>query len=292
MIRVNGDIIPDAAIQFELRRLVRFYAAHMSSEEVRDQMPLLHEKARDQAIGAKLLLTEAERLDLPVTDEDIARRLRGLIDEAGGEEELGRKLMAQGATIDALKASLARGCRVDKLIEKATQGAPEPTEAEIEQHFEEHAAEYRRPDRAQARHILIQADPNDEAAKATARSRLEEIRERIVEGGDFGEQAAAHSECPSGRRHGGSLGWFSRGAMVREFDDAVFSMEVGALSRVVESPLGFHLIEKLGEEPGGPASLDDARENIRDFLRHARRGEALTAFVEELKEKATIEDAP
>jgi len=262
----------------------------MSSEEVRDQMPLLHEKARDQAIGAKLLLTEAERLDLPVTDEDIAQRLRKVIAEAGGEEELGRKLIAQGTTLDELKAGLARGCRVDKLIEKATQGAPEPTEAEIEQHFGEHAAEYRRPDRAQARHILIQADMNDAAAKATARSRLEEIRGRIVEGEDFGDQAAAHSECPSGRSHGGSLGWFSRGTMVKEFDDVVFSMDAGTLSRVIESPFGYHLIEKLDEEAGGPASLDDARENIRDFLRHARRGEALTAFVEELKEKATIED--
>ena len=59
--------------------------------------------------------------------------------------------------------------------------------------------------------------------------------------------------------------------------------------QIVESPLGLHLIHKTDADPGGEAAYDDARETVRDFLRHAYRGEAVSAYVAELRAKAVIE---
>jgi peptidyl-prolyl cis-trans isomerase C len=98
----------------------------------------------------------------------------------------------------------------------------------------------------------------------------------------------AHSDCPSGKADGGSLGWFSRGMMVPEFDTAAFSLKVGELSDVIETPFGFHIIFKNDEEPAVEASFDDVRESIRDFLRHTARGEVVAAYVADLREKATV----
>ena len=102
--------------------------------------------------------------------------------------------------------------------------------------------------------------------------------------------AAAYSDCPSGKQAGGSLGWFGRGAMVPEFDHAVFSMKDGEVSDVVETQFGYHIIKKVAHLEAECPTFEEARDKIRDFLRHAARGEALNAYVEELREKATIEE--
>ena len=132
-VKVNGQVISREAIQFELERLVRFYAEHgMSQDEIREQLPDLVKKATDQAIGAKLLMDEAARLDLQVTDEDLDGEVAKIVDQVGGEEAFRRALQQQNTTEDAFREQLRRGRRVDKLIEKAVADVADPTEAEIE----------------------------------------------------------------------------------------------------------------------------------------------------------------
>jgi len=77
--------------------------------------------------------------------------------------------------------------------------------------------------------------------------------------------------------------------MVAVFDEAVFALKKEELSEVVESEFGYHLIYKNDEEAAKAAEFDDVRESIRDFLRHVRRGEAVSAYVAELREKVKVE---
>ena len=82
-----------------------------------------------------------------------------------------------------------------------------------------------------ASHILV-------ATEAEANS----LREEIVNGKNFADAAAEFSKCPSGAA-GGDLGFFGRGMMVKPFEDAAFELEVGELSRPVQTQFGWHLIE-------------------------------------------------
>lgn len=84
---------------------------------------------------------------------------------------------------------------------------------------------------ASARHILV---PTLEAC--------EDLKSRIEAGEDFAEMARQHSQCPSGRQ-GGDLGRFGPGQMVKEFDEMVFSGEVGKVLGPVKTQFGYHLIE-------------------------------------------------
>ncbi|MDH3588877.1 MAG: peptidylprolyl isomerase [Gammaproteobacteria bacterium] len=84
---------------------------------------------------------------------------------------------------------------------------------------------------ASARHILV---PDENTCT--------ELKTQIESGADFADLAKQHSQCPSGQR-GGDLGQFSRGQMVPEFDQVVFSGEVGAIHGPVKTQFGYHLIE-------------------------------------------------
>ncbi len=101
-----------------------------------------------------------------------------------------------------------------------------------------------------ASHILIMHSEVPEAETdrpwEEAKAAMERLRAKLVAGEvAFDEAARVISECPSGTE-GGDLGEFPRGVMVDSFEKAAFALEVGELSDVVETPFGFHLIQRTG----------------------------------------------
>ncbi|MEI7899960.1 MAG: peptidylprolyl isomerase [bacterium] len=288
-VKVNGQVIPEEAIHFELERLVRFYTEHgMSQEQIRAQLPTLVQKAAEQAIGAKLLLDEAAKLDIPVSDAEVDEQVEKIVLQVGGQEAFHAALNQQKTDVAAFREQIRHGRQVDKLVEKAVAGVAEPTENDIQAHFEAHQDDFKTGERVLAQHILITPDGDTATSKDEAKAKIEAICERVRGGKDFADEAAVHSMCPSGKE-GGSLGWFSRGMMVPEFDTAAFALKDGEVSEIIETQFGYHIIYKTAHEEAGEADFDLAREQIRDLIRHARRGEAMTAYAEELKAKATIE---
>ncbi len=287
---INGQEISGEAVQFELDRLVRFYMSHgMTIDEVKKNLPKLEEKALEQAIGAKLLLDRAAQLDLPVTAKDIDAEVQKVITQVGGEENYRKALEAQGVTEEAFRRELEKGARVNMLVNQACAHVADPTEEEVEAFYAAHKSEYVVPEQVLCQHILVKSEAGDlPEAKSAAFEKIREIRERIVAGGDFAEEAKKHSDCPSGKE-GGSLGWFGRGMMVPEFDACAFDMKKGEVSNIVTTQFGYHIIYKADERGGGEQTLVDVHDQIKDLLRHEARGRAMDAFVAELREKAQIE---
>jgi len=289
-VTVNGQPIPQAAIDFEFQRLVQFYQEHgMPEGQIRAQLPSIRRRAVDQAVGAKLLIDEAARLEIKVEEEEVEKRFNELAEQVGGIESVKDLLAKQNMSVERFREELRQGRRVDKLVDQAATGVDEPTEKDIEEHYKAHQDEYSKPEQVLAQHILVKPADDSEGARESARQKLLDIKARVEAGSAvFGDEAALHSECPSGKE-GGSLGWFSRGMMVPEFDNAVFSMNVETVSDIIETQFGFHIIYKTGEEKAQATDFSEVREQIRDFIRHARRGEAVEAYVAELRSKAKIE---
>ena len=281
---VNGYEISAEAVNFELDRLARFYMSHgMTAEELRRNLPKLEAKALEQAIGAKLLLDQAQRLDLPVTAKDVDAEVARVVQQVGGEENYKKALSAQGISEADFRKELEKGARVNMLVNQACAHVADPTEDEVTAFYEAHKAEYVEPHQVLCQHILVKGS-NDAAL-----DKIKEIRERIVnDKADFAEEAKKHSDCPSGAQ-GGSLGWFGRGMMVPEFDKAAFEMKKGEVSGIVTTEFGYHIIYKADEKGGGQQTIVDVHDQIKDLLRHEARGKAMDAYVADLREKATIE---
>lgn len=104
-------------------------------------------------------------------------------------------------------------------------------------------------DQVRASHILLmyQGSMRSTASrsKEEAETEINRLKSEVADGADFADLAKAHSDCPSGKG-GGDLGSFPRGAMVPAFEDAVFALEPGQVSGVVETDFGYHLIQRTG----------------------------------------------
>ncbi len=115
--------------------------------------------------------------------------------------------------------------------------------AAVRAFYDEHLNRYRQPKKVKARHILVKvAEGATDEDKKNARTKIDAAKKRADAGEDFAKLAEEISE-DSSAKSGGDLGFFGPGAMVKPFEDAAFAMAKGAISAVVESRFGFHVIK-------------------------------------------------
>lgn len=102
-------------------------------------------------------------------------------------------------------------------------------------------------DQIAASHILLMYKGSMRStagrSKAEAQTLIDSLKAKLGEGGTFATLAREHSDCPSAS-NGGSLGKFGRGQMVGAFEETAFGLPVGGVSGVVETPFGYHLIQR------------------------------------------------
>jgi len=140
-----------------------------------------------------------------------------------------------------------------------------------------------------ASHILIKADPKaDEAATHKAKEKIEKIQKRIKNGEDFAALAKEFSEGPSAPK-GGDLGYFGPGRMVKPFETAAFNMEPDAVSDIVKTRFGYHLIKVTDKKPANQIALKDVQDKLKQFLKQQKVQKEVEAYVKKLKESALIE---
>lgn len=153
----------------------------------------------------------------------------------------------------------------------------------------------RRPARGQMRaaHIMIACPQGSSQERINeAQARIHEIHERLIQGEDFGTLARQYSDDRATARRDGELEWFGVGRMVREFEDAAFSLEKnGQISPPVKTSYGFHIIKRLDHrQPGSFTSVKD--ELLSRVQRDDRIRLGQESFVENLKKKYAFRESP
>ncbi len=136
------------------------------------------------------------------------------------------------------------------------------------------------------RHILIRID--DLTSPAEALKRIEQLRERIVNGDDFAALARANSQDPGSASSGGDLGWVSPGQLVPEFEKAMNALKVNEVSEPVRTPYGYHLIQVLGRRVKDVTN-EKNEASAREQIRARKEDERYDQWVRELRDDAYVE---
>ncbi len=135
----------------------------------------------------------------------------------------------------------------------------------VEEYFSSNKAEFEVKEQIKASHILVRAVMTDEGGVKKAQDKAEAILNRLTKE-DFGKVAAQVSDDPGSKVKNGDLGYFSRGRMVKEFEDAAFALPVGKVSGLVKTPYGFHIIKVMDKKAAAPANLEAAKNEIAKKL--------------------------
>jgi len=137
-------------------------------------------------------------------------------------------------------------------------------DAELQAYYDDHLDEFLEDEQAQAAHILIRVAPDaDVDTQNDAELRANGVAQIALAGGDFAALAKKHSDDPGSKDNGGDLGWFGRGRMVPEFDEAVFGAKPGEIVGPVKSQFGYHIIKIDGFRPESQRPFEDVQEQVR-----------------------------
>ncbi|MDX8403216.1 MAG: peptidyl-prolyl cis-trans isomerase, partial [Mariprofundaceae bacterium] len=164
-------------------------------------------------------------------------------------------------------------------------------EAEIQAAYDAKKDTYIEPEQRKARHVLIKVKSDSlEVDRLASRKRIEAVQARLKAGEDFATLAKEVSEDSTANK-GGDLGWFKSGAMVSAFDEAVFAMEKGSVSGIIETQFGYHLIQLDDIRPTTKKSFADVKDALRTELIRSAANEEAYKLSQDLDDALGMEDS-
>ncbi len=305
VVAVVGDsIVLQTEVSTEIQRME--LAGAMIPDPADPAYPAFFRDLLDSFVDRLLVVQAAEQDTLLQPDEagidrQAAERIDGLALQLGGQLALQQALAVEGLTLAEFRDILRHDARQAQIYQSYLQdrlrGASpvEVTEDEMLARFQEASGGLeQRPRTLTFRQVVVKPEA-DESARERARAEAEELLTRVRAGEDFAELAREHSDDLGSATLGGDLGWFRRGQMVAEFEEAAFSLPPGGLSGVVESAFGFHII-RVERTRGrsevqashilimpeiGSAEVERARDLALEIVRKARGGESMVDLYDE-----------
>ena len=260
---VGDSIILRTEIQEELQRMAMSEGVPLPDPG--PELDQMMSEVLDQMINRSLVLQEAARDTLiRVNDSEIEDRVVARIDDVaqqfGGQSGLQQALATDGLNLaeyrDLLRTQIRQEQTQQLFLQRTLQNAPtiELSEDDLLTAFQASRAQLQqRPKIITFTQVVLKPTPS-EISQQTARSEADSLLGEIQGGSNFEELAQLHSDDIGSAELGGDLGWFRRGTMVTEFDEAAFSMRDGQVSDIVQTEFGYHIIKiersRAGEKRG------------------------------------------
>ena len=279
---VNGEFVDDSVVRAEAGALrPRYEEAARGMDPVEAEMQL-REWSRENVIERMLLRQEA------AADPEPLRA--GAIDETLGTIRSQPSVQASCTTRegeDEMRKDIEIRMRVDRLLEKITSKVAKPKHKEISEYYRKNKEQFRRPELVHTAHIVKNVEEGaDESAACEA---IIAIEGDLAGGANFEELADRVSDCAGNR---GDLGWVQRGQMVQEFEDVIFGLRENEVSKSFRTVFGFHIAKVYARKPEGLGSFEEVRDAIEAALLRQKQERAVENFLDRLRAKAVILEAP
>lgn len=237
-----------------------------------------HREISDQAINIESAWHQEPGADPRLAQQEaaVALTVRELLRQRA--EQLGMQVPDEGEALDDV---------IEQLMDREID-VPEADELTCRRWYEQNPGQFRTPDIAEVRHILLAAPPDVLEEREAARTVAEQlIRELQQDPEAFPRLAREYSRCPSAE-NGGLLGQVSRGETVPEFEDAVLRLETGLAPTPVKTRYGFHVVEVLQRIEGEQIPFEQVHARIAMYLEELSRRRAVSQYIRMLAGEADI----
>jgi peptidyl-prolyl cis-trans isomerase D len=157
------------------------------------------------------------------------------------------------------------------------------SDVQVQSYYNSHRDEFRTKERVKARHILISVLNKPQADIPKLKAKAEDLLKQIKAGADFAKLAEQNSDDKSNAAKGGDLGWVMRGQMVPEFEKATFALKPNAISDVVSTNYGFHIVQVMEKEEGRQRPLEEVKSQIVANLKSQMVSDRMQALADQAR---------
>jgi parvulin-like peptidyl-prolyl isomerase len=245
---VNGQEIPMTAFLREVGKrqapLIQ-RGVNVNTAQGKAELEQVKQQTLDNLIDDLLVLQDAAKQGVAVSDAEVEAEIQKGISTAGGQAKFEEQLKREGQTLDDARSTVRVQLLYQKMIAKV-------------------AGNLQTSEQVHARHILVNS-------AGVAQALLQQLRG----GTDFGQLAQQASLDTTTQANAGDLGWFPRGKLIaKELEDAAFALQPGQMSEVVQSALGYHIVQTLERDPArkleGADLVDAQRLAVENWLNGLR----------------------
>ncbi len=283
--KVNG-------IDIQKSKLENVYKVIASQAQMANQVKSekeLVDMALNELINSELLKQETDRQKITAPKEAVKKQLEMIKSQFPDVETFEKAILEKGFSVEQLRGNIEDQLALKEMYSKEIESNITISDKMIEDFYNGNPQFFNKPGSVKASHILIKMDNWDDKAKVEeGRKKIEAIQAKVKKGEDFSELAKTSSEGPSAP-NGGDLGFFSKGQMVKSFEDAAFALKVGEVSDIVQSNFGFHIIKVFDKKEGGVTALKDASKDIKPYLSNLEGNKLMNEYVGKLRSTATVE---
>jgi len=284
--RVNGEAIERWEFDNAVKRIEARAGAPVPPEK-RDEVL---RNLLDQLIAYHLLAQESRARKIDVDEATVEAQMGQIRGSFPTDQAFQQGMAAQGLTLDQVRQQTRTNLLVQKVIDAEVASKIVVQDAEVSAFYQQNLDRFKQGDTVHASHILIGLPQNaTPQQKSEAKTKAQAVLKQVRGGGDFAAVARAESQDPGSAQNGGDLGFFPKGQMTPAFEEAAFKTRPGAITPIVETPFGFHIIKVHERRAPRTAPLDEVGGQIKNFLEQGQREQKLEQFVEQVKTKSKIE---
>lgn len=285
---VNGVVITQKALAKELD----FHLQRFSRQGVqlsKEQMTKLKGQVLENLIDREILYQESQKSGIKVDKNKIDQELSAVKKRFPSDKEYKKALSSMNISENDIKNQIKEKLAINALIDMKIVKKIVVTDKETKDFYEKHPDLFKQPEQVRASHILIKVEAGaDQQKKAQAIKRIKEIQKKLKDGQDFAALAKKYSEDPGSSVKGGDLGYFSRGQMVKPFEDAAFGMKPNEVSGIVETQFGYHLIKVYDKKPAKILAYGEIKDLLAKRIRQEKTQQEAAKYIAELKKNAKI----
>ncbi len=272
---VNSDVITQSELDRDLAPIYAQYGTIYQGSELARMLEEARHERLVQMIEDRLILQEAKRRQIGVTDEELGEKVARIKSKFAQDSEFMDALNEGGLTLPDLKAKYREQIMVAKLINQEVRARINISPQEVSDYYRSHLSEFSQPERVRVRNILIKADADDEAKCKEALDKASEIIARLKEGFEFEELAR-------------DMGFIHRGELLEEIDKVIFELEVGEVSDLIKTELGYHIFKVEEKLEPNTQELAEVREEIEEVIFKEKFDQRFREWIGELKADAYI----
>ena len=284
--KVNSEIITLSAIEERAELLRQKYVGAPISISEQD----LLKDALNMIIEEKLQIQEGIKFGFVVDEYAIDAAVEDIKKKNNlADGQLQEMLKREGRTLESYKNHIRDQILVSKITQFEIGNRVKVSEKSIIKYYKKNQKEFWEEGKVRARHILFISERGSSENRRRAKLRqAKKVLSEIRKGSDFSKLAIKYSEDVSASS-GGDVGFVKRGKMVREFEEAVFSLKPGQISDIVETEYGYHIIKVDEVLPGKTLTLKDVKNRIHKILSMQKQKQVYDDWINELKKSAFIE---
>lgn len=238
----------------------------------REQLKQAARQALNEYQIESRVLSSNEAAGVIITREGVDAGLLEVRSRFGSDEEFETALQLNGLDAERLRMAIYRECKVNTVLDKVSARAPKVSDVEIGIYYHTHPEKFNLPERRAVRHILITVNPDfADNGHDRALQRIRELQQKLRrKPHKFEDLALKYSECPTALQ-GGMLGVFAKGTLYPEIDEVLFALKKNEFGGIVETELGFHLVQCVEIHKAETLSLQKATPKIRQIMQERYR---------------------